>query len=312
MPGGNAHRILHTIYDAPRIIPDPGASNTITIDRQEGVCPVVTAAAEARTLRQPTKAGIVGTVVLDTDGGDLTLTVTGGYNADSDTTITFGDAGDYVRFVSIEVGSSYYWRVVSQEGTNVASESGTFDSLTVNGTANLTVTTLTVNGTTVVLSGLATEAGSGIDGIAATYASRVEKIGAVYKTTILIDLTGLRSTAAGDIIGDDGTSNPCHIGQITAAINGTIFAGSITCLETPAGGDPDLDLYSATEATGTEDDAITGLTETQLINSGDHAVNAFKSLTAFPAANEYLYLVAGATTDADYTAGILLIELYGK
>lgn len=162
------------------------------------------------------------------------------------------------------------------------------------------------------LATLATEAGDGITGGTGTiYRSGVERIGGIIKTTIMLDLTGLRSTAAGDIIGVDGTSDACHLGQITADQNGTIFAGRITCLEAPAGGDPDLDLYSAVEATGTEDDAITGLDETQLINAGDHAADAFKSLTAYPAADEYLYLVAGATTDADYTAGILLIELYG-
>ena len=34
-------------------------------------------------------------------------------------------------------------------------------------------------------------------------------------------------------------------------------------------------------------------------------------LTALPAADEFLYLTLGATTDADYTAGKLLIELIG-
>jgi len=165
---------------------------------------------------------------------------------------------------------------------------------------------------TLIHPSLATSAGTGITAAAASYVEGVETVGTFFKTTIAIDLTGLRSTAANDIIGADGTSNPCHIGQITAARNGTIFAGKIECLEVPAGGDPDIDLYSATEATGVEDDAISGLTETQLINAGDHVVDAFKSLTAFPAANEYLYLVAGDTTDADYTTGILVITLWGK
>ena len=159
---------------------------------------------------------------------------------------------------------------------------------------------------------LATTAGTGITAAVASYVAGVERVGTFYKTTIVIDIAGLRSTAGGDIIGLDGTTNPCHIGQLTAAKNGTIFAGKIECLETPAGGDPDIDLYSATESTGAEDTAISTLTETQLLNAGDHAVNLFKSLTAFPAANEYLYLVAGDTTDADYTAGIFVIELWGK
>lgn len=158
---------------------------------------------------------------------------------------------------------------------------------------------------------LGVEAGTGIDGIAETYETQVERVGDLIRTTILIDLTGLRSTAAGDIIGDDGAGTPCHLGQITAQQNGNLVAGSVICLETPAGGDPDIDLYSATEATGVEDAAVSTLTETALTNGGDHVAGDRDPMTALPADLEYLYLVAGATTDADYTAGKLLIELWG-
>ena len=159
---------------------------------------------------------------------------------------------------------------------------------------------------------LATEAGTGITGGTGTvYRSSVIREGGGIKTTILIDLTGLRSTANGDIIGVDGTSNVCHIGQITAARNGTILAGRMTCFETPAGGDPDINVHSATEGTGVEDGAISSLTETLLVNSGDLSTGTVVTFTAVPAADEFLYLTLGATTDADYTAGKLLIELYG-
>ena len=156
--------------------------------------------------------------------------------------------------------------------------------------------------------------GAGISPVTnSSYAASVTKIGSLFKTEILIDLTGLRSTAGGDIIGDDGTALACHIGQITAAVNGTIFAGRISCLETPTGGDPDIDLFAATDGTAVEDTAISGVTgQASLVNAGDHAAAGFDMLTAFPAANSYLYLVAGDTTNADYTAGILLIELWGK
>jgi len=87
--------------------------------------------------------------------------------------------------------------------------------------------------------------------------------------------------------------------------------GKVTCFETPAGGDPDVDSYSATESTGAQDAAITGLTETQLINHGDWAGEQVDHLSTLPAANEYLYLVCGDTTGATYTAGIFLIELWG-
>jgi hypothetical protein len=145
----------------------------------------------------------------------------------------------------------------------------------------------------------------------------VTKVGGLIKTEILVDLTGLNSSAAADVIGKDATAN-CHIGQITAAINGTIFAGRMSCLETPAGGEPDIDLYSSNVATGTEDVAITHAdlgSEAALLDAAADwtAAMAPKGLTANPAADQYLYLVgSGGGTDATYTAGIMLIELWGK
>ena len=163
-------------------------------------------------------------------------------------------------------------------------------------------------------SSLSTTAGTGITtATGVVYANSAVKTGGIYKTEILIDLTGLRSTGAGDIIGVNGTSLVCHIGQITAARNGTILCGQMTTFEAPAGGDPDIDLYYATEATGVEDGAIGDLTETQLFNAGDHSIGDVHTFSAgvVPAANSYLYLVAQAATDADYTAGRFLIEMWG-
>ena len=159
--------------------------------------------------------------------------------------------------------------------------------------------------------------GSGILGTAADYAANVTVAGDLIKTEIFIDLTGLNSNAVGDIIGKDGGTANCHIGQITSALCGTIFAGTLQSLETPAGGEPDIDLFAATEATGAEDAAVSGLTETQLLemNADLSASNLGTPfvLSAFPAADQYLYLTGGGgTTDATYTAGKFLITLYGK
>jgi len=159
---------------------------------------------------------------------------------------------------------------------------------------------------------MATEAGTGITtGTGTIYRSSVQRVGGIITTRILIDLTGLRSTGSGDIIGVNGTSLVCHIGQITAARNGTILTGSMECFEAPAGGDPDINVHSATEGTGVEDGAIADLTETLLVNAGDAALGTKVYFTGLPAADEFLYLTLGATTDADYTAGKLLIELKG-
>ena len=156
------------------------------------------------------------------------------------------------------------------------------------------------------------EAGTGITtGSGTIYRSSVMQSGGIITTQILIDLTGLRSTGSGYIIGVNGTSLVCHIGQITAARNGTILTGSMECFEAPAGGDPDINVHSATEGTGVEDGAIGDLTETLLVNAGDATLGSKVYFTAVPAADEFLYLTTGDATDADYTAGKLLIELKG-
>lgn len=164
---------------------------------------------------------------------------------------------------------------------------------------------------------MSTAAGTGITGGTGTiYESSVIKIGDITTTSILIDLTGLTSAATlGDIIGLAATANPCHFGRITAARNGSIFAGRVTCLEAPAGGEVDFDIYAADEATGVTDGLITSLTETQILDTAaDWTINTVKALTGIPAANQYLYLTTGTSstpTAGAYTAGKFLIELYG-
>lgn len=192
---------------------------------------------------------------------------------------------------------------------------GGFTSVSKNSTTGAFTTLSSINSSGIAsfdANKMATEAGTGITGGTGTvYRSSVIREGGIITTKILIDLTGLRSTAGGDIIGVDGTSNVCHIGQITAARNGTILTGRMTCFEAPSGGDPDINVHSATEGTGVEDGAISDLTETLLVNAGDATLGSEVIFTAVPAADEFLYLTAGDTTDADYTAGKLLIELLG-
>ena len=159
-------------------------------------------------------------------------------------------------------------------------------------------------------------AGAGIEGTAETYITQVERFKSdtdtnvnLVKTTIMIDLTGLRSTAAGDIIGKNG-AGIAYIAQVTTANQGVVFGVSMSCYETPAGGDPDINLHSADEGTGVEDTAIGDLTETLIINGGDAAAGT-RTAGGTIAADQYLYLTAGATTDAAYTAGRLVIEILG-
>jgi len=166
-------------------------------------------------------------------------------------------------------------------------------------------------------------AGTGItSGEEVLYKSSVITKGNIIYTDILIDMTGLTSTdQLGDIIGMDAAAN-CHIGQITAAINGTILGGTMTCLKTPAGGEVDIDLYSATVATGTENAAIGDLTETVVLNTGadwkiapasTSAAGTIKSFGDVPD-NGYLYFTVGTSsspTAGNYSAGRFLIQMWG-
>jgi hypothetical protein len=146
---------------------------------------------------------------------------------------------------------------------------------------------------------------TGVGTICRAHASKNEGI---YIVRVLVDLTGLNSGGtANDIIGVNGASN-CYIARLPAM---TVLGGRMTCLETPAGGDTDIDLYSANEGTGAEDAAVTGLTETLLINAGAQTVGTVTFLAADPTANQYLYLAGQSTADATYTAGRFLIEIFG-
>ena len=166
-----------------------------------------------------------------------------------------------------------------------------------------------------MLLGAITTPGNGISsGVGTICGHNVSNRGGLIKTEIFIDVTGLTSgVTIGDIIGKV-TLADCHIGRITAAVNGTIVYGRITCLETPVGGDPNIIFYStATEATGTQDVAVTGLTnEVAFTANGDWtgAIATPIVLTALPGVG-YMYMVDGGGTAVIYTAGQFLIELWG-
>jgi hypothetical protein len=213
--------------------------------------------------------------------------------------------------------TTFNGKVRSENGfaqiTKTAATGAITENTTIDSSGNVSAGgTLSVTGrSTLTGNTIATTAGTGITtGTGTVYEAGVIKIGEVFHTTILIDLTGLASSGSGDIIGKAATANS-HIGQITAAVNGTVLGGKLTCLEAPAGGDPDINLWYADEATGTEDAAVTGLTnQVQICDSGDLALNSVVSL-ATVAADKYLYMATGAATNADYTAGKLLIEFWG-
>ncbi len=164
------------------------------------------------------------------------------------------------------------------------------------------------------------EAGSGITAVSTAVRHSVVKVGNVFHTQIVIDLAGLESAGSADKIIGNATDANAHFGQITAAVNGTIMAGRVTCLETPTTGEPDIDLFSGTVATAAAASAAASLTGgVSLLAAGQDWLGTLSAnqynvagIATVPAADSYLYLVSSGGNDAGtYGTGKFLIELWG-
>src|SRR3990167_9186304 len=129
-------------------------------------------------------------------------------------------------------------------------------------------------------------------------------------TQTKFDLTGLASiNVANDVIGL-AAGGIAYIGQNVVATNGVIFKVELSCLETPAGGDNDVNVVA--NATGTlEYDGAGGTA--YLSNSGDLlAGQTVQNLLPALTENDYFYLTAGTgDTAAAYTAGMYVLTTYG-
>lgn len=161
-------------------------------------------------------------------------------------------------------------------------------------------------------------AGAGVTAVATTiHKVGTQRLGNIIKTEILVDLTDqISNDADADIIGTTGVS---HFGRVVTATHGTMFAGVMTCLEAPTGGEVDINLYSADEATGVYaagGSGIAALTGEVLVvdSAGDWTLGRSVAAALMPGANDYLYFTVGTAstpTAGTYTAGKFLITLYG-
>ena len=179
-------------------------------------------------------------------------------------------------------------------------------------TGAVTVTGVSGTGSPVSAAGVGITAGTDT-----LFGTSVTRSGSVFHTVIIIDLDGLTSTATDDDIIGVAATGAAHMGQITAAANGTIFMANIRCIELPAGGQPDIALWSAGSAAGVQGTLITALaTDVELIQSqGDGtawAAGDDLNIATYPVADTWLYLVSdGAITTGEYTAGKFIIEFWG-
>lgn len=128
----SANTLPAQLFAAPVVLPDPGASGTIYVERSPCQVHLVSAAAETRTLARADKAGATVMLQMKTDGGDITLTVTGGYNEDGDTSFTFSDPGQFLKLESIDIGGTITWRKLSDymAGNVTADELGWLSGVT--------------------------------------------------------------------------------------------------------------------------------------------------------------------------------------
>lgn len=178
-----------------------------------------------------------------------------------------------------------------------------------------TQTTHISSATALVTSMPATAPGTGFDTAGGIRYATHGKLGGLYLTEIYVDLKTAAVSSQNtdlDIIGE-AAGNPAYIGRITAANMGTVVAIQMVCLEAPATGSTDIDLYSSTAATGAYDTGIATLAGyAAVITSGAAWTNGrVLGATAIPAANTYLYLTSGTTTAGAYSAGKFLIRIYG-
>ena len=116
-----AHRVLQDMAKSTELdLLDPGNAGTIELDRSMGVCSVVTAASETRKIGSPQRTGVIVTVCLKTDGGDLAITGAGGEILNSgsgtETTATMADAGDVLTLISVSKGANIVWAILANHG----------------------------------------------------------------------------------------------------------------------------------------------------------------------------------------------------
>lgn len=155
------HRLARGLHKSEMLIPDPGNAGTITVDRSPCVCQLTSATAETRTLGRPTAVGAMVLLVHEVDAGDITLTVTGGYNENGDTSFTFSDPGQFLFLIAHSISGTFAWRVVSDYlVAQLLKAGGTINgALTVVGTTaiqgRMTTTDGVSSGTARVVGGLA-------------------------------------------------------------------------------------------------------------------------------------------------------------
>jgi hypothetical protein len=110
------HRVHAALYEADKLLTDPGDGKTIHVREDLQICEMVSTAAQTRTLAAPRKSGIRFVLRLMTDGGDIVVTVTNGLNNAGESKATFGDASDLLSLISVETATlgTFRWQIMTR------------------------------------------------------------------------------------------------------------------------------------------------------------------------------------------------------
>lgn len=107
---------IHALGVEPAIIPDPGNAGTIDVSRS-GYLELTTAAAETRTLPDPTFRGQIIDIVFIKDVGDCVITASSPVNQAGNNTITFTDVGEHTRLVGAwNATDGWEWKTIVNDG----------------------------------------------------------------------------------------------------------------------------------------------------------------------------------------------------
>ena len=168
-----------------------------------------------------------------------------------------------------------------------------------------------LTGDIVATAAASVEYGAGFIGTAFTPTITRRTEGGVIITQTKFDLTGLASsTTANDVIGLVTDTPVSFLGRNVIANNGIIFKLELTCLETPVGGDLEINIVANSSAALKYDSAggTTYLSDSGALQIGQTISNLVPQLTT----NHYFYATGGASgTAAAYTAGQFILTTYG-
>lgn len=110
------HRVHSRLYEADKLLPDPGDGKTIVVREDLQICEMVSVAAETRTLANPTKSGIRFILRMKTDGGDIVVNCSNGFNNAGENKATFNDASDLLSLISVETATRgvFRWQIMTR------------------------------------------------------------------------------------------------------------------------------------------------------------------------------------------------------